>query len=66
LPTWQITASYSAYGTDVAEGATNVGYNAGVTLYIIVWGFTLLTFLIFSLKNNVVFALILGLVDVAV
>jgi uncharacterized protein len=66
LPTLQLAASYSADGTNAAEGALSVGYNAGVALYLIVWGFTLLTFFIFTLKTNMVFALIFFFVDVGV
>jgi len=65
LPTWQIAASYSSTG-NAAEGAASVGYNAGIALYLIVWGFALFTFFIFTLKTNVVFALIFGLVDIGV
>jgi uncharacterized protein len=64
LPSWQLAASYSASGTDAATGAASVGYNAGIALYLIVWGFALFTFFIFTLKTNVVFALIFLLVDV--
>ena len=66
LPIWQIAASYSSSGTDAADGALSVGYNAGIALYLIVWGFTLLSFFIFTLKTNVVFALIFCFVDVGV
>src|SRR5271154_5548400 len=66
LPTWQIAESYSASGTNAAEGAATVGYNAGIALYLIVWGFTLATFFVFTLKTNTVFALIFFCVDVAV
>jgi len=65
LPTWQIAASYSATG-NAAEGAASVGYNAGIALYLIVWVFTLFTFFVFTLKTNVVFALIFGFVDIGV
>jgi succinate-acetate transporter protein len=63
LPEWQIAASYSTTG-NAAEGAASVGYNAGIALYLIVWGFALFTFFFFTLKTNVVFALIFFLVDV--
>jgi hypothetical protein len=66
LPTWQIAESYSASGTNAAEGAATVGYNAGIALYLIVWGFTLATFFVFTLKTNTVFALIFFCVDVGV
>jgi succinate-acetate transporter protein len=56
-PTWGIAASYSATG-NAAEGAVSVGYNAGVALYLMVWGFWLFTTWIFTMKTNTVFALI--------
>ena len=58
LPTLQLAAAYSADGTNAAEGAASRGYNAALAIYLIVWGFALLTFWIFTLKTNVVFALI--------
>lgn len=64
LPEWQIAASYSTNGTNAAEGAASVAYNAGVALYLIVWGFTLFTFFIFTLKTNLVFAMIFFFVDI--
>lgn len=66
LPEWQIAASYSATGTSASEGAVSVGYNAAIALYLIVWGFTLLTFFVFTLKTNLVFACIFFFVDVGV
>lgn len=66
LPTWQIAASYSESGTNAAEGAATVGYNAGIALYLIVWGFTLATFFVFTLKTNMVFAMIFFFVDAGV
>jgi uncharacterized protein len=66
LPTWQIAASYSTSGTNVAEGMASVGYNAGIAIYLIVWGFTLFTFFLFTLKTNVIFACIFFFVDVGV
>jgi uncharacterized protein len=62
LPTWQLAASFSTDG-NAAEGAASVGYNAGIALYAIVWGFTLFTFFCFTLKTNLVFAMIFGCVD---
>lgn len=58
LPTLDLAASYSTSGTNAAEGAASVGYNAAVALYLLVWGFTLFTFFIFTLKTNTIFALI--------
>lgn len=66
LPEWQLAASYSTTGTSGAEGAVSVGYNAAIALYLIVWGFTLFTFFVFTLKTNMVFACIFFFVDVGV
>jgi succinate-acetate transporter protein len=56
-PSWGIAASYSTTG-NAAEGATSVGYNAAVALYLMIWGIWLFTTWIFTLKTNAVFALI--------
>jgi succinate-acetate transporter protein len=56
-PSWSIANSYSATG-DAAQGAVSVGYNAGIALYLMVWGVWLFTIFLFTLKTNVVFALI--------
>jgi uncharacterized protein len=58
LPTLQLAAAYSADGTNALEGAASKSYNAALALYLVVWGFALLTFWIFTLKTNTVFALI--------
>ena len=58
LPTLQLAEAYSKTGTSAAEGAASVQYNAALALYLIVWGFALFTFFIFTLKTNTVFALI--------
>jgi len=58
LPTLQLAAAYSSTGTSAAEGAASQAYNAALALYLIVWGFALFTFFIFTLKTNTVFALI--------
>jgi uncharacterized protein len=58
LPTLQLAAAYSTDGASAAEGAASRAYNAALALYLIVWGFALFTFWIFTLKTNVVFALI--------
>jgi len=65
LPTLGLAAAYSPTGTNAALGATSVEYNAALGLYLIVWGFALFTFFIFTLKTNTVFALIFGLVSIA-
>jgi succinate-acetate transporter protein len=64
LPTLGLAAAYSATG-DAAEGAASKEYNAVVGLYLIVWGFALFTFWIFTLKTNAVFAGIFGFVTMA-
>ena len=58
LPTLQLAAAYSTNGLSEAEGAASKAYNAALALYLIVWGFALFTFWIFTLKTNVIFALI--------
>jgi succinate-acetate transporter protein len=65
LPTLQLAAAYSSTGTSAAEGAASVQFNAALALYLIVWGFALFTFFIFTLKTNVIFALIFLFVSVA-
>lgn len=65
LPTLQLAAAYSPTGTNAAEGAASVQYNAALALYLTVWGFALFTFFIFTLKTNTVFALIFLFVTTA-
>ncbi|EMD00354.1 hypothetical protein BAUCODRAFT_161374 [Baudoinia panamericana UAMH 10762] len=64
LPSLGIAAAYSPTG-DAAEGAISVGYTSTVGLYLIVWGFALFTFWIFTLKTNTVFAGIFLFVTIA-
>lgn len=64
LPTLDLGAPY-ATASD-ATGTLSQEYNAAIALYLIVWGFALLTFFIFTLKINMVFASIFGLVTAAV
>lgn len=64
MPTLGLASAYSATG-NAAEGAASKEYNAVVGLYLIVWGFALLTFWIFTLKTNAVFAGIFGFVTLA-
>ncbi|KAH8805265.1 GPR1/FUN34/yaaH family-domain-containing protein [Xylogone sp. PMI_703] len=54
-PTLQLQEAYSATG-NAAEGAASTGYNAAIAIYLMVWGFWLLTTFIFTLKTNVVLA----------
>ncbi|KAL9087133.1 MAG: hypothetical protein Q9165_006784 [Trypethelium subeluteriae] len=55
LPTLNLAAAYSPTGNAV-EGAASKEYNSVVGLYLLVWGFALFTFFIFTLKTNCVFA----------
>ena len=63
LPTLQLGSPYAT--TADPTGLASPEYNATVALYLIVWGFALFTFFIFTLKINTVFALIFLLVSVA-
>ncbi|KAI3319888.1 GPR1/FUN34/yaaH family-domain-containing protein [Xylariaceae sp. AK1471] len=63
LPTLNLSLPYAT--TADPTGATSAAYNTDVGLYLIVWGFALFTFFIFTLKINTVFALIFGLVSTA-
>ncbi|KAL2421460.1 Protein alcS [Exophiala dermatitidis] len=65
LPTLGLAAPYSASGTDAVSGAATKEFNAVVALYLIVWGFALLTFFIFTLKTNIVLTLIFLFVTMA-
>jgi succinate-acetate transporter protein len=58
LPTLGLTRAY-------AEGAADPAYNAVIALYLIVWGFALLTFFVFTLKTNTIIALIFFFVTIA-
>jgi uncharacterized protein len=60
LPTLGLTQPYSATG-----GAASPEYNAVIGLYLIVWGFALLTYFIFTLKTNVIIAAIFFFVTIA-
>ncbi|KKY39806.1 putative plasma membrane ammonium transporter [Diaporthe ampelina] len=63
LPTLQLGAPYA---TDAdPTGTTAPAFNAAIALYLIVWGFALLTFFFFTLRINAVFASIFGLVTAA-
>jgi len=65
LPTLGLAAPYSASGTNNVTGAASPEYNAVIALYLIVWGFALFTYFIFTLKTNVVFAMIFFFVSTA-
>lgn len=51
--------------TSDPTGTGAAAYNAAIGLYLVVWGFALLTFFFFTLKINIVFATIFGLVTTA-
>ena len=59
LPSLGLAASYSTTGS-AAEGAASVPFNAALGLYLIVWGFALLTFALFALRTNMVITAILS------
>lgn len=63
LPTLQLGAPYAT--PEDPSGLASREYNAVVALYLIVWGFALFTFFIFTCKINAVFASIFLLVSVA-
>lgn len=65
LPSLGIAASYSPTG-NAAEGAASPDYNNAIALYLIVWGFAFITYFIFSLKTNAIFAGIFGFAAIAV
>ncbi|OIW23518.1 hypothetical protein CONLIGDRAFT_560442, partial [Coniochaeta ligniaria NRRL 30616] len=61
LPTLQLGASYASTADPSGYGSPE--FNATVALYLIVWGFALFTFFIFTCKINAVFAAIFLLVS---
>ncbi|KAI1874102.1 uncharacterized protein JN550_002681 [Neoarthrinium moseri] len=63
LPTLQLGIPYAS-SVD-PTGLASPEYNSAVGLYLLVWGFALFTYFIFTLKINTVFALIFGLVSIA-
>ncbi len=63
LPTLQLGAPYAT--ADDPTGLASPGYNAVIGVYLLVWGFALFTFFIFTCKINAVFASIFLLVSVA-
>ena len=65
LPTLGLAAPYSESGTNAIAGSTTKEFNAVVALYLMVWGFAFLTFFIFTLRTNMVFATIFLLVSMA-
>jgi hypothetical protein len=63
LPTLGLATAYSATGS-AAEGAISKEMNAVIALYLLVWGFALGTFWMFTIRINAVFAGIFGFVTV--
>lgn len=63
LPTLQLGAPYAT--ANDPSGLASREFNSVVALYLIVWGFALFTFFIFTCKINAVFAAIFLLVSVA-
>ncbi len=63
LPTLQLGAPYAT--ADDPTGLSSPGFNAVVGVYLLVWGFALFTFFIFTCKINAVFASIFMLVSIA-
>ncbi|KAF2005812.1 plasma membrane ammonium transporter [Amniculicola lignicola CBS 123094] len=61
LPTLGLAAAYSATGNP-AEGLASKEMNAVIALYLLVWGFALGTFWLFTIRINAVFAGIFGFV----
>ncbi|KAI0969171.1 GPR1/FUN34/yaaH family-domain-containing protein [Xylaria arbuscula] len=61
LPTLNLSLPYATSADPT--GATSPAFNTDVGIYLIVWGFALFTFFIFTLKINTVFAAIFGLVS---
>lgn len=62
LPTLGLAAAYGA--GDASVGAVSHEMNAVIALYLLVWGFALGTFWIFTLRINLIFAGIFGFVTV--
>ncbi|KAH7080806.1 GPR1/FUN34/yaaH family-domain-containing protein [Paraphoma chrysanthemicola] len=65
LPTLGLATAYSATGS-AAEGAVSKEMNAVIALYLLVWGFALGTFWLFTIRINAVFAGIFGFVTIGV
>lgn len=64
LPSLGVAASYSATG-NAAEGAASQDMNAALALFLIVWGFAMATFGLFTIRMNLVFVSIFSLAAVA-
>ncbi|KAI0835185.1 GPR1/FUN34/yaaH family-domain-containing protein [Hypoxylon sp. FL0890] len=64
LPTLQLSQPYATTGDPT--GQMSPEYNSVIGIYLIVWGFALFTFFVFTLKVNTVFALIFACATSAV
>ncbi|KAI0419876.1 GPR1/FUN34/yaaH family-domain-containing protein [Xylaria grammica] len=64
LPTLNLSLPYAT--SEDPTGTASPAFNTDVGLYLLVWGFALFTFFIFTLKINTVFALIFGLAGGAI
>ncbi|KAI0965287.1 GPR1/FUN34/yaaH family-domain-containing protein [Xylaria arbuscula] len=62
LPTLELGTPFAT--SSDPTGLSSQGYNAAVALYLIVWGFALFSFFIFTLKVNFVFAALFFLVSI--
>jgi succinate-acetate transporter protein len=63
LPTLGLARAYATAADPT--GLASKQYNAVIGLYLIIWGFALFTFFIFTLKTNSIFALIFLFVTMA-
>lgn len=63
LPTLNLSLPYATAADPT--GAASPAFNTDVGLYLVVWGFALFTFFVFTLRINAVFASIFGLVTAA-
>lgn len=63
LPTLQLGSSYATEADPT--GTSSAEYNTALALYLIVWGFAMFHYFIFTLKVNAVFASIFGIVTPA-
>ncbi|KAI0096778.1 GPR1/FUN34/yaaH family-domain-containing protein [Nemania sp. FL0031] len=62
LPTLELGLPFAT--PDDPTGLSSQGYNAAVALYLLVWGFALFTFFIFTLQVNFVFAALFFIVSI--
>lgn len=62
-PTFNAMGAYSSSGSDGVEGATTMGFNASFGFYLLAWGFVTTTYLICSLRTNLVFVTLFTFLD---